>query len=180
MASGGWEWSRFYRDQELCSEGRREDQRAIGSYVRCSIPACARMVLSHELREHAIWGHLPQSFFFGTPTQVSTAVAILANAMVGHGGMRGYTVSCVRGYTISCVRGYTISCVPSTSSRRTISFIRRRSASLDQWPGTGGDECPEHFSLYSLNSVALVTHSIAHKHCTYTRKEKRTRQFVPF
>ena len=121
MASGGWEWPRFYIDQELCSEGRREDQRAIGSYVRCSIPACARMVLSHELREHAIRDHLPQSFFFGTPTQVSTAVAILANAMVGHGG----------------VRGYTISCVPSTSSRRIISFIRRRSASLDQWPGTG-------------------------------------------
>ena len=27
-------------------------------------------------------------FFFGTPTQVSAAMAILANAMVGHGGVR--------------------------------------------------------------------------------------------
>ena len=122
MASGGWEWPQFYRDQELYPDGRREDQRAIGSYVLCSIPACARMVSSHELHEHAIQDHLPQVFFFGIPTQVSTAVAFLANAMVGHGGVRDYTISCVR----------------STSSLRIISFIWRRTTSLDQWPGTGG------------------------------------------
>ena len=52
----------------------------------CSIPAYARMVPTHELREHAI--QLPRFFFFGTPTQVSAAMAILANAMVGHGGVR--------------------------------------------------------------------------------------------
>ena len=92
----------------------REDQQALGSYVRCSILACARIVPSHELREHAIRDHPPRFlfcfvffscfcfflvfffsfsfrfflfFFFGTPTHVSAAMAILANAMVGHGGM---------------------------------------------------------------------------------------------
>ena len=88
MASGGWEWPGFYRDQELYPEGRREDQRGFGSYLRCSIPACARMVPTHELREHAIRDHLPRGFFFRTSTQVSAAMAILANAMVGHGGVR--------------------------------------------------------------------------------------------
>ena len=88
MASGGWKWPGFYRDQELYPEGRSGDQRAIGSYARCSIPACARMVPKQELREHAIRGHLPRFFFFGTPTQVSAAMPILANAMVSHGGVR--------------------------------------------------------------------------------------------
>ena len=88
MASGGWEWPGSYQDQKLYPEGRRGDQRAFGSYARCSIPACARMVPTHELREHAIRDHLPRFFFFGTPTQVSAAMATLANSMVGHGGVR--------------------------------------------------------------------------------------------
>ena len=47
------------------------------------------MVPSHELREHAIRDHLPRLlFFFGSPMQVSAAMAILANAMAGHGGVR--------------------------------------------------------------------------------------------
>ena len=84
---------------------------------QCVLGWCYHMNCMNTIRDH-----LPQSFFFGTPTQISTAMAILANAMVGLGGVRGYTISCVR----------------STSSRHIISFIRRRTTSLDQWPGTGG------------------------------------------
>ena len=142
MASGGWEWPGFYWDQELYPEGRSGDQRAIGSYARCSIPACARMVPNQELREHAIRGHLPRFFFFGTPTQVSAAMPILANAMVSHGGVREL-------YNLTRAE-YFIPAYHFVYPEEDY-FFR---AMARHW----GDECPEHFCLYPPNSIALVTH----------------------
>ena len=124
--------ARVLPDQELYPEGRKENQRAFGSYVRCSIPARARMVPTHELREHAIRDHLPRVFSFGTPTQVFAAMAILANAMVGHGGVRElYNLTRAECFIPAYHFVY-----PEEDY-----FFR---AMARHW----GDECPEHFSLY--------------------------------
>ena len=77
-----------------------------------------------------------------TPTQVSAAMAILANAMVGHGGVREL-------YNLTRAE-YFIPAYHFVYPEEDY-FFR---AMARHW----GDECPEYFSLYPPNSIALVTH----------------------
>ena len=120
MASGGWEWPGFYRDQELYSEGRPASVRFVCALFyssRRSDGAIARIARTRHTGPPAaffffffrffffsffffsfVFSFFFLSFFlfsfrfflfffFGTPTHVSAAMAILANAMVGHGGV---------------------------------------------------------------------------------------------
>ena len=89
--------------------------------MRCSIPACrgsdgaiTRIARTRHTGPPAT-GFFLFLFFFGTPMQVPAAMAILANAMVGHGGVPEL-------YNLKPVLNSANVCSPNTTSDSSTNY----------------------------------------------------------